>query len=323
MGARIGVALAGAGAFGTKHLDAIRLIDGVEVVSLVGRELDKTRAVAAKYGVGHVATDLADSLARPDVDAVILCTPTQLHAAQAQACLGAGKHVQVEIPLADRLRDAEEVQRVAAQSGRVAMVGHTRRFNPSHQWVHRKIRAGEFAIQQMDVQTYFFRRTNTNALGQPRSWTDHLLWHHAAHTVDLFAWQTGSDIVAANALQGPLHPLLGIAMDMSIQLQAESGAICTLSLSFNNDGPLGTFFRYIGDTGTYIARYDDLFDGKDEKIDVSQVDVSMNGIELQDREFFAAIREGREPNASVAQVLPCYRTLDRLERQLAAHAAPG
>ena len=323
MSAPIGVAIAGAGAFGTKHLDAIRLIDGVEVVSLVGRELDKTRAVAAKYGVGHVTTDLADSLARPDVDAVILCTPTQMHAAQAQACLAAGKHVQVEIPLADRLRDAEEVQRVAAQSGRVAMVGHTRRFNPSHQWVHRKILAGEFAIQQMDVQTYFFRRTNTNALGQPRSWTDHLLWHHAAHTVDLFAWQTGSDIVAANALQGPLHPLLGIAMDMSIQLQAESGAICTLSLSFNNDGPLGTFFRYIGDTGTYLARYDDLFDGKDEKIDVSQVDVSLNGIELQDREFFAAIREGREPNASVSQVLPCYRTLDRLERQLAAHAAPG
>ncbi|MBK7743720.1 MAG: Gfo/Idh/MocA family oxidoreductase [Betaproteobacteria bacterium] len=323
MGASIGVALAGAGAFGTKHLDAIRLIDGVEVVSLVGRELDKTRAVAAKYGVGHVATDLADSLARPDVDAVILCTPTQLHAAQAQACLGAGKHVQVEIPLADRLRDAEEVQRVARQSGRVAMVGHTRRFNPSHQWVHRKIRAGELAIQQMDVQTYFFRRTNTNALGQPRSWTDHLLWHHAAHTVDLFAWQTGSDIVAANALQGPLHPVLGIAMDMSIQLQAESGAICTLSLSFNNDGPLGTFFRYIGDTGTYVARYDDLFDGKDEKIDVSQVDVSLNGIELQDREFFAAIREGREPNASVSQVLPCYRTLDRLERQLVAQRHPG
>ncbi|MBK9702918.1 MAG: Gfo/Idh/MocA family oxidoreductase [Betaproteobacteria bacterium] len=323
MGASIGVALAGAGAFGTKHLEAIRLIDGVEVVSLVGRELDKTRAVAAKYGVGHVATDLADSLARPDVDAVILCTPTQLHAAQAQACLGAGKHVQVEIPLADRLRDAEEVQRVARQSGRVAMVGHTRRFNPSHQWVHRKIRAGELAIQQMDVQTYFFRRTNMNALGQPRSWTDHLLWHHAAHTVDLFAWQTGSDIVAANALQGPLHPLLGIAMDMSIQLQAESGAICTLSLSFNNDGPLGTFFRYIGDTGTYLARYDDLFDGKDEKIDVSQVDVSLNGIELQDREFFAAIREGREPNASVSQVLPCYRTLDRLERQLVAQRHPG
>jgi len=306
----------GAGAFGIKHLDAIKLIDGVEVASLVGRELAKTQEVAGKYGIGHVATDLADSLALKEVDAVILCTPTQLHAAQARQCLKAGKHVQVEIPLADSLKDAEAVAALQRETGLVAMCGHTRRFNPSHQWVHKRIMAGEFAIQQMDVQTYFFRRTNMNALGQPRSWTDHLLWHHAAHTVDLFAWQTGGEIVQANALQGPIHPTLGIAMDMSIQLKASSGALCTLSLSFNNDGPLGTFFRYIGDSGTYIARYDDLVNGKDEKIDVSKVDVSMNGIELQDREFFAAIREGREPNASVAQVLPCYRTLDRLERQL-------
>jgi 2-hydroxy-4-carboxymuconate semialdehyde hemiacetal dehydrogenase len=309
------VALAGAGAFGLKHLDALKQIDGVEVISLVGRELDKTNEAAAKYGVGHVTTDLADTLKLPGLDAVILATPTQMHAAQALQCLQAGVHVQVEIPLADSLRDAYAVADLQAKTGLVAMVGHTRRFNPSHQWVRQRITAGEFAIQQMDVQTYFFRRTNMNALGQARSWTDHLLWHHAAHTVDLFAYQAGSPIVKANAVQGPIHPALGIAMDMSIQLKAANGAICTLSLSFNNDGPLGTFFRYIGDTGTYIARYDDLFNGKEEKIDVSKVDVSMNGIELQDREFFAAIREGREPNASVAQVLPCYEVLHQLEQQ--------
>ncbi|WP_088281325.1 Gfo/Idh/MocA family oxidoreductase [Ideonella sp. A 288] len=314
----INVALAGAGAFGIKHLDAIRNIDGVEVVSLVSRELEKTRETAKQYGIDHVTTDLADSLAMLEVDAVILCTPTQMHASQSIACLKAGKHVQVEIPLADSWHDAQAVAELARQSGKVAMVGHTRRFNPSHQWVHRKIGAGEFNIQQMDVQTYFFRRTNMNALGQARSWTDHLLWHHAAHTVDLFAYQCGSPIVMANAIQGPIHPTLGIAMDMSIQLKAANGAICTLSLSFNNDGPLGTFFRYIGDTGTYIARYDDLFSGKDEKIDVSKVDVSMNGIELQDREFFAAIQQGREPNASVAKVLPCYQVLHDLEQQLNA-----
>ncbi len=300
----IKVALAGAGAFGVKHLDGIKLIDGVEVVSLVSRELEKTKEVAAKYGIGHVTTDLADSLALKDVDAVILCTPTQMHAAQAMQCMKAGKHVQVEIPLADSLKDAQAVVAMQRQTGLVAMCGHTRRFNPSHQYVHKKIQAGQFNIQQMDVQTYFFRRSNMNALGQPRSWTDHLLWHHAAHTVDLFAYQCGSAIVKANALQGPIHPTLGIAMDMSIQLQAASGAICTLSLSFNNEGPLGTFFRYIGDTATYIARYDDLFNGKEEKIDVSKVDVSMNGIELQDREFFAAIREGpraqRERRAGAA-----------------------
>ena len=312
----IKVALAGAGAFGSKHLDALKLIDGVQCVSLVGRELAKTQEIASQYGIAHATTHLAESLAMAEVDAVILCTPTQMHAAQAIACLQAGKHVQVEIPLADSLADARAV--VAAQAGKVAMCGHTRRFNPSHQWLHKKIAAGGFNIQQMDVQTYFFRRSNINALGQARSWTDHLLWHHAAHTVDLFAYQCGSPIVKANAVQGPTHPVLGIAMDMSIQLQAANGAICTLSLSFNNDGPLGTTFRYIGDTGTYIARYDDLFNGKEAQIDVSQVAVSMNGIELQDREFFAAIKEGREPNASVAQVLPCYEVLHALEQQLLA-----
>jgi 2-hydroxy-4-carboxymuconate semialdehyde hemiacetal dehydrogenase len=310
------VILAGAGAFGQKHLDAIEAIGGIEVVSLVGRELDKTREVARKYGVGHVTCELGEALARPGVDAAILCTPTQLHARQALECMRAGKHVQVEIPLADSWADAEAVAALQRQTGLVCMVGHTRRFNPSHQWVHRRIMAGELHIHQMDVQTYFFRRTNLNALGQPRSWTDHLLWHHAAHTVDLFSYQTGGPVTVAHALEGPHHPVLGIAMDMSIQLKSASGAICTLSLSFNNEGPLGTYFRYIGDHGTYIARYDDLFNGKDEKIDVSQVEVSMNGIELQDREFFAAVRDRREPNASVAQVLPCYRTLHELEQQL-------
>ena len=311
----IKVALAGAGAFGSKHLDGIKNIADVEVISLVGRELPKTQEIAAKYGIAHATTNLADSLAIKEVDAVILCTPTQLHAEQTVACLTAGKHVQVEIPLADTLAGARAALAVQKQTQLVAMCGHTRRFNPSHQWLRNQITAGAFNIQQMDVQTYFFRRSNINALGQARSWTDHLLWHHAAHTVDLFAYQARSPIVKANAVQGPVHAVLGIAMDMSIQLLTASGAICTLSLSFNNDGPLGTTFRYIGDTGTYLARYDDLFTGKEEKVDVSQVAVSMNGIELQDREFFAAIREGREPNSSLAQVLPCYEVLHALEQQ--------
>jgi 2-hydroxy-4-carboxymuconate semialdehyde hemiacetal dehydrogenase len=310
------IAVAGAGAFGIKHLDALQNIDGVEVTSIVSRRIEQAREVAEKYGAHHATTDLDETLAQDDVDAVILCTPTQMHAAQSIATLRAGKHVQVEIPLADNLADALAVDAAQRETGLVAMVGHTRRFNPSHQWVHNKVVAGELSIQQMDVQTYFFRRSNMNALGQPRSWTDHLLWHHAAHTVDLFQYQTGEDVVIANAVQGPIHPVLGIAMDMSIQLRTSSGKICTLSLSFNNDGPLGTFFRYICDNGTYLARYDDLLTGKDEPVDVSHVAVSMNGIELQDREFVSAINEGREPNSSVADVLPCYRVLDVLARQL-------
>ena len=311
------IALAGAGAFGEKHLDGLKNIPGVEIVSIISRTAEQAAAVAEKYGAKHSSTELEDALARDDVDAVILCTPTQMHASQAIACMNAGKHVQVEIPLADRWADSEAVLAKQKETGLVCMVGHTRRFNPSHQYVHNRIKAGELNIQQMDVQTYFFRRRNINAKGEPRSWTDHLLWHHAAHTVDLFAYQAGR-IVQANAIEGPIHPELGIAMDMSIQLKSESGAICTLSLSFNNDGPLGTFFRYIGDTATYIARYDDLVNGKEEPIDVSKVDVSMNGIELQDREFIAAIREGREPNSSVGKVFDCYRVLGELEKQLEA-----
>jgi 2-hydroxy-4-carboxymuconate semialdehyde hemiacetal dehydrogenase len=309
----IKIVVAGQGAFGIKHLEALQKIEDVQVVSLSGGNQQQTEEVAKKFGIPHWTGDLAESLAQPGVEAAILATPTQMHADQSVQCLRAGKHVQVEIPMSDSVADAERVLKAQQQTGLIAMAGHTRRFNPSHQWIHKRIEAGELKVLQMDVQTYFFRRTNMNALGKPRSWTDHLLWHHACHTVDLFSYQTGQAASQAYAVQGPMHPQLGIAMDMGILLKVPSGAICTLSLSFNNDGPLGTFFRYICDNGTYIARYDELVDGNNKPIDVSKVDVSMNGIELQDREFIAAIREKREPNSSVQQVLPAMRTLGKLE----------
>jgi 2-hydroxy-4-carboxymuconate semialdehyde hemiacetal dehydrogenase len=314
------IIIAGEGAFGVNHLKALQKIEGVEVASLAGGHAQDTADVAKKFAIPHWTTDLAASLAVAGVEAAILATPTQLHARQAEQCMRAGKHVLVEIPMADNLADSERLVKVQQETGVIAMAGHTRRFNPSHQWIHRRIQAGALTIQQMDVQTYFFRHTNLNALGKPRSWTDHLLWHHACHTVDLFQYQSGGTVSQAYALQGPKHPQLGIAMDMSIGMKVPSGAICTLSLSFNNDGPLGTFFRYICDSGTYIARYDELLDGHQKPIDVSRVAVSMNGIELEDREFLDAIRQHREPNSSVAQVLPAMRTLDRLEQMLKASA---
>ncbi|WP_394212048.1 Gfo/Idh/MocA family oxidoreductase [Enterovibrio calviensis] len=310
------IVMVGEGAFGHKHLDALKNIDDVEVVSIAGGVEESTRETAEKYGIPHWTLDLQEALSQPGVEAAIITSPTPIHAAQAIDVMEAGKHVMIEIPMADSLADAESICTVQRATGLVAMAGHTRRFNPSHQYLNKKFRAGELTIQQMDVQTYFFRRQNLNALGQPRSWTDHLLWHHACHTVDLFAYQTGEDIVQVQAMEGPKHPELGIAMDMSIGLKTASGALCTLSLSFNNDGPLGTFFRYICDNGTYMARYDDLVDGRENPIDVSTVDVSMNGIELQDREFIAAIREGREPNASVRQALAAMKVLDKIEQVL-------
>jgi Predicted dehydrogenases and related proteins len=310
------IALVGAGAFGEKHLDALKVIDGVEVAVVVSASHEEAMKLASKHGIDDVSDSYEDVLKRDDIDAVILTTPTPLHGRQAIQAMDAGKHVEVEIPVADSWEEAQAVLAKQRETGLVCMVGHTRRFNPSHQWVKKKIDAGEFTIQAMDVETFFFRRKNINAKGEPRSWTDHLLWHHSAHSIDIFQYMTGAKVVKANILQGPRHPELGIAMDQSIQLKTDRGQILTLALSFNNDGPLGTFFRYIGDTGTYIARYDDLVNGKEEPIDVSQVDVSMNGIELQDREFIASIREGREPIGSVASVIECYRVIGELAASL-------
>jgi 2-hydroxy-4-carboxymuconate semialdehyde hemiacetal dehydrogenase len=310
------VVMVGQGAFGRKHLDGLKNIDDVEVVSLAGGSPESTEAIAKQYGIPHWTSDLSEALAQPGVEAAIIASPTQMHADQAVQVLKAGKHVEVEIPIADSLADAQRIADAQKESGLIAMAGHTRRFNPSHQYVHNKIVAGELKLQQLVVQTYFFRRKNINLEGKPRSWTDHLLWHHACHTVDLFQYQTGETASDVFALEGPHHPELGIAMDMCIGMKTPSGATCNLSLSFNNDGPQGTFFRYICDNGTYVARYDDLFDGKESQIDLSDVAVSMNGIELQDREFISAIREGREPNSSVQQVLPAMQTLDRLEKCL-------
>ena len=310
------VVLAGAGAIGRKHAAAIARIDGVELVSVVGRLEPDTKEFAAEFDIRHWTLDLGESLDLPGVDAVILATPTGMHAAQSIAAFEVGKHTLIEIPMADNLADSEAIVAAQERAGLVGMVAHTRRFNPSHQWVRARIESGEYAIQHFVVQTFFFRRENTNALGKPRSWTDHLLWHHACHTVDLFQHQTGEIADRVWAQQGPIHPELGIAMDMTIGLGTPSGAICTLALSFNNEGPFGSWFRYIGDTGTYVARYDDLDTGDGEAIDVSEGHISMDGIELQDREFFSAIDEGREPNASVAQALTAMETLDRLEQTL-------
>ncbi len=310
------IVMVGQGAFGQKHLDGLKNINGVEVASLVGGNPESTAAVAKKYGIPHHTTKLSEALAQPGVEAAILTSPTQVHASQAIEVMRAGKHVEIEIPIADSLADSRQILAVQKETGKIAMAGHTRRFNPSHQWVHKRIQNGELKLQHLVVQTFFFRRKNINVEGKPRSWTDHLLWHHACHTVDLFHHQTGEIAAKVSAIQGPMHPELKIAMDMSIQMRTPTGAVCTLALSLNNDGPQGTFFRYICDNGTYIARYDDLVDGKDQPIDLKGVDVSMNGIELQDREFVAAIRERREPRSSVAQVLPAMEVLDQLEQCL-------
>jgi 2-hydroxy-4-carboxymuconate semialdehyde hemiacetal dehydrogenase len=313
----IRIALAGVGAIGLRHLDAFASMRDADVVCLIEPESDRARQAALRFGIADIAADLDAVLQRRDIDAVVLCTPTPLHASQAAAVLRAGKHVLIEIPMADNIADADMLVRLQRETGLVAMACHTRRFNHGHQWLHQRLRSGRLKLQHLVAHTWFLRRSNLNALGQSRSWADHLLWHHACHTVDLFHHQTGQPPLRVHAMQGPIHPKLGIAMDMSVQLASPRGVLCTLALSFNNDGPFGSAFRYLCDHGTWVAREDALADGHDNAVDLADMREAGTGIALQDAEFIAAIREKREASASVAQVMPAYLTLERLRESLA------
>ena len=95
--------------------------------------MEATQKVAEEYGIPHWTTDLDEALAQPGVEAAILTSPTQVHASQAEQVMRAGKHVEIEIPIADSLADAQRVDQVQKETGLIAMGGHTRRFNPSHQ----------------------------------------------------------------------------------------------------------------------------------------------------------------------------------------------
>jgi 2-hydroxy-4-carboxymuconate semialdehyde hemiacetal dehydrogenase len=313
------LALVGAGAAAAQHARVLAATAGADIVTVVGVEREATRGFARDHGIPEWTLALDEVLARPDVHAVILATPTPLHAAQAIRCLEAGKHTLVEIPVADSLADAERVAAAAAASGCVAMVCHTRRFNAGHRWIHRQLRVGAFELRHLIVSTLFLRREDVDVHGRPRGWTDDLLWHHAGHTVDLFAHQTGEQPSRLAALAGPPDPTLGIALDASISLATPSGALCSVALSFNHEGPFGTTFRYVTDRATYVASYDDLADAEGRAIDVAAevaTDVptgrGARGIATQDREFLSAIREEREPASSVRACLPAMRTLDRL-----------
>ncbi len=310
------VLLAGAGAYGAQHGACLRGMDGIELICLVDPDMSRARHLAKSLDFENIESSLPSALERHSCDAAVLATPTQLHAQQTIQCLKAGLHVQTEIPLATSLADVQAVLEAQRAAGLVAMCGHTRRFNRSHAWLHAKLRAGALNLHHLVANTYFLRRSNLNALGQARCWIDHLLWHHAAHTVDLFQYQTDSVADQVHAVQGPLHHELNIALDMSVQMKNDAGQLCTLALSFNNDGPIGTQFRYICEEGTFVAYYDDLVDGHGAPMVMDSMREQPVGLEAQNKEFFSAIRAGRQPEASVASVLDCYRTLDRIERAL-------
>jgi 2-hydroxy-4-carboxymuconate semialdehyde hemiacetal dehydrogenase len=308
------ICLAGTGAMGVIHAKALKNIQGVEVVSINSRASESGKAFAAEWNIPHHSTNLEECIDRPGVDAVILTTPSSMHPEQTILALNKSKHVQVEIPMSLNLSDAKRMLDVAKKSGKVCMVTHTRRFAAPHREIRRRIQEGSFRLHHMIVETYFFRRTNLNMHGQPRSWVDNLLWHHGCHSVDLAYWVLNDPDLEVWGQKGPDHPELGIPMDMTIGMRSKKGPLISMALSFNNKGPFGGFYRYIGEEETYKVYRDSMTDSEGKEVPLDGV----SAFDRQDVEFVGAIREGREPESNAASCVPTMALLDRIDRAMNA-----
>jgi 2-hydroxy-4-carboxymuconate semialdehyde hemiacetal dehydrogenase len=307
------ICLAGTGAMGEIHVKALKKIDDVQVVSVAGRTDAGVKEFAAKWNIPHSSTNLEECIDRPGIDAVILTTPSDQHHDQTVLALRKGKHVQVEIPMALNLADSEHMLDEARKAGRTLMVTHTRRFANPHREIHRRIREGTFHLHHMVVETYFFRRTNLNMHGQPRSWVDNLLWHHGCHSVDLAHWILDEPHWDVWGQKGPDHSELKIPMDLTVAMKSKKGPLFTMAMSFNNKGPFGGFYRYIGEEDTYKVYRDSMTDSEGNEVPFEDTTAAFD---RQDIEFVGAIREGREPESSAASVVPTMALLDKIDKAM-------
>src|SRR5713226_9441779 len=115
----------GYGSIAAAHVRALRELGGVRFDSVVGRRPEPTEAFAREWGFAHWTLSLEEALARPEVDAVVICSPSDQHAAQAEQALVAGKPALVEIPLATSLADAGRVTALAERAGLRLMVARS------------------------------------------------------------------------------------------------------------------------------------------------------------------------------------------------------
>jgi 2-hydroxy-4-carboxymuconate semialdehyde hemiacetal dehydrogenase len=298
---------------GEIHAKALAAIEGVEIASIAARTDGSAQEFAAKWKIPFGSANLEECIDRPGVDAVILTTPSDQHCDQTLLALSKGKHVQVEIPMALNLADSQKMLDAQKRAGKVLMVTHTRRFANPHREIRRRIHDGSFHLHHMVVETYFFRRTNLNMHGQPRSWVDNLLWHHGCHSVDLAHWILSEPDWECWGQKGPDHRELKIPMDISVGMKSSKGPLFTMAMSFNNKGPFGGFYRYIGEEETYKVYRDSMTDSEGKEV---QFDDNTLAFDRQDIEFVAAIREGREPESSAASVVPTMALLDKIDKSM-------
>lgn len=306
------ICMVGEGAQAELHMQALQSIDNVEVVSLAGGIDADMQAFAQKWDIPHCALDLETCLNQPGVEAVINTGPSQLHAQQTQIAIALGKHVLLEIPLALSLAESEQLAALERDSGLTCMVCHTRHFMTGMRALKQMIFDAELHLHHIVIQTYFFRRVNINRFGDPRTWKDDLLWHHACHAVDMTRWLLEDDALEVMAQVGPNHPQLDIPMDLTIGLKSQkTGAIATIAHSFNNHGEIQTPMRFIAEEETYSFVRGVLSDHQGNEVAKGTPNAA---IVRQNREFFSAIAQQRVPETSFGNCLASMRCLDAAQR---------
>jgi 2-hydroxy-4-carboxymuconate semialdehyde hemiacetal dehydrogenase len=305
----------GYGSIARAHARALSGMDGVTFDVVVGPRPEPLAQFAAEFSFTAQTDDLEMALARPTVDAVLITSPSDVHAAQAAFALRAGKHVLVEIPLAMSLADAERVTRLAEETGKTLMVAHTQRFMPALIAARERVQAG-LHVHHAVCRWFFLRRANVNWEGRRRSWTDNLLWHHSCHVVDAALWTTCADPVPGTirGSAGPPHAQLGIPLDIEIGWQTTTGALVQIAMSYNSHRALHDYL-FIGEQETLLFSSSRLLAVDDT--DLLPTDArGGNPIAAQDAEFLAAVREGRRSSVDGRAVLPAMAVLQQVQDQI-------
>ena len=319
------VALLGYGAIAREHALAIRRIGqassrwDISLSGVMGRLEEPAQAFADEFGIAVVTTDLDDLLDDPQVEAIIVCSPTDVHAEQSERALRAGKHVLCEIPLATSLVETDRLIDLAERSGLQLMVCHTQRYASPLMEARRMIAGRKVQPRAMVSRYLLDKRDNVSWTGRRRSWTDNLLWHHGCHAVDAALWLLGEEAANVTARATPPDARLQIPMDLSILLQTTSDQVVTVVMSYRAMPPLQDYV-VIADETTLVYADNELRD--DSRVLVpagEQEHYDTEALDRQNMDFFTAILTGGEPVSSARAIRPAMVALqaaqDELDRQ--------
>ncbi|MBT4496884.1 MAG: Gfo/Idh/MocA family oxidoreductase [Gemmatimonadetes bacterium] len=311
----LNICMVGYGGIAVFHAAALRQIEGVQLHTVVGRRPEPTAAFAREWDFSVGTTDYGAALADPEVDAVVLTAPSELHYEMTAAALRAGKHVLVEIPLAMSAQGGRELATLALEVDRRVMVAHTRRFQEGGRFVRDFLTSGKAGkVHQHHSYSFWLRHENVGWTGYQRSWVDDVLFHHGCHAVDFSLFCLDEEVRRVRGELAPLDGKTGTSLDFSMLLRYESEAIATISLSYNaTPGASGQLFICEGGTlevGGAQVRFggEGVFEGAGGGL--------KEGVLEQNREFVAAVRQGRKPACDAGDAVRSLELLQEVYDQM-------